>query len=108
MLMILIFILTSLGVTATIVRSKLFRPVREKVSSIAQKVTVKPIKWGVNKVNTVMNCETCCSFWIGMPVYVAVYLDISRFIVIFGFISLAVNHIVFNLLDPLIKHLNRR
>jgi len=93
----IIFIMSSVGLTTTILISTLFKPVREYLHEngeriyAEQKITrtfkgqvqVKIFKF----FGDLVMCSHCCGFWTGVLLYPFVYKEFSWNIIIFGLIS---------------------
>ena len=92
------YILTVIGISWFITESSLATPFRMFVSKINNKKYLL-IKWFVDKFDGVLNCVYCCSFWVGLVVYVLIYRDFSYYMVLNAFSVLGVIYIVKNIFD---------
>jgi hypothetical protein len=90
------YILSVIGAGWFITSSELLKPFREYISSIITP-KIKSLKWLLNKVDGVVNCIYCCSFWIAIFGYYLVQFnnDITHCIInafsILGFIYVVKN-----------------
>jgi len=92
----LLFILSTIGLTLIITQSYLFRPFREKMNNIN------------TKLGKLFNCCQCMGFWCGMIIETLLlvynqelsYLSLI-IILLFGFIGSFVSYLTYLLMKPL-------
>ena len=71
------YILTVIGAGYVLTQSDIAKPLRMKVSKARDNIKNKPVKWLVDKLDGIVNCIYCASFWIGMALYSLIYQEIS-------------------------------
>lgn len=89
------YLLTVIGIGYLITQSDLVQPLRIRFSILAKAYN----NWFMRKLDGVINCIYCCSFWIGLPVYVLMYEDISFNVVFSAFSVMGLLYIIHNLFN---------
>jgi len=98
MVMYFYYLLTVIGVGYFITQSTLMKPIRMKVSLINQlDIRLKLFRWFINKLDGVMNCIYCASFWIGILVYVLIYRHIDIYGVMNAFSCMGLLYVIHNI-----------
>lgn len=111
----ILFILATSGLSWILVKSKLFKPLREYLSTMHQKqINLIPVDGnGLFKniklyvlyfFNSIFNCEGCMGFWVGMVNYWLITKNIDLVILVYGFAG----SIVSLLIIALFNYLNRK
>ena len=94
----LYYILSTIGIGWFITESDLMKPIRMSVSTLNNKLEY-PFKIVVDKLNGILNCIYCVSFWIAIGVYFIHYIDSELLhCVLSAFSVLGVIYIVKNIL----------
>ncbi len=109
----IIFILSSSGLTWILCKSKLFKKMRESIS-LAYKESVKNMGsmtmlkffkykflWAINEI---FNCPGCMGFWAGVVVYIIQNEEVKRVILCYGFMGSIASLIIIQFYE----YLNRR
>ena len=92
----LMYILTVVGIGYFITLSELFKPIRVGVSALNEK-NIKFIGWFIDKIDGVLNCIYCASFWIGIIVSFLLYEEFDMYTVFYGFSCMGFIYVVKNL-----------
>ncbi len=88
--------MTVIGIGYFVTLSDLMKPFRMAVSEFNQDLEF-PFKWIVDKFDGVVNCIYCCSFWVGLGVYVGIYEVLNIHTVFSAFSVLGVIYVVKNI-----------
>lgn len=90
------YLLAVIGIGYFITLSDLCKPLRMKVSALNKK-EIKGLKFFIDKLDGVVNCIYCASFWIGIGVYYLTYNEISRYTIFFSFSCMGLIYVVKNI-----------
>ena len=93
----LTYLFTVIGIGYFITESSLVKPIRERITTVNQIVKNKRIGLLFDKFDGVMNCIYCASFWIGIAVYYTMYLDFSKWTILYAFSCMGVIYIIKNI-----------
>jgi hypothetical protein len=94
----LLYLLTVIGVGYFITQSSLVKPIRMKISKInAIEDKLLPFNWFVDKLDGVINCIYCASFWIGLVVYFVMFLELNKWTVFYAFSAMGAIYVIKNL-----------
>lgn len=77
----IIFILSTAGLTHIVTKSKLFIPIRESVTGLRQKYTNFITKY----IDNVLNCPECFGLYSGFISYMAVFNTVEMSMIAYGF-----------------------
>ena len=93
-----VYIFTVIGIGYFITESSLAKPFRMKVTKINDiNHRFKPVSWLFDKFDGVVNCIYCCSFWVGLGVYILMFEEISILTVLTAFSCMGVIYVVKNI-----------
>ena len=90
------YLLTVVGLAYFLTLSDLMKPIRMRFSVLNMK-KIKGISWLTDKIDGVINCIYCASFWLGIVAYYLLYNDISKYTVLFPFSVMGLIYIVKNI-----------
>ena len=90
----IIYILTVIGMGYVLTLSDIAKPFRMRMSKINEEVYLQPFSWIFDKIDGVVNCIYCASFWIGMVVFYLMYGQVNRFLVLYAFSAMGAVYII--------------
>ncbi len=97
MTQLLLFILSTAGLTIILTRSKIFKPVREYITLRNKNVFMKYL-------DSILSCSLCCGFWCSIIVYYLQFKNIDTQLVLYTFTGA----IMSNLIISVIIYLDRK
>ncbi len=83
----LLFILATIGVILITNKSKLFKPLRERVTRLRTKHKDNKFYWWLDSI---LNCSTCISPYAGALMYVVQYFDLEILLYMFAVVTCTV------------------
>jgi hypothetical protein len=83
----IVFVLATIGLVLLTNKSTLFKPLREKITSIYDKKNKNILLWVLNNI---FSCYMCMSPYAGALIYVILYLDIKAILYVFACIPCVV------------------
>lgn len=95
----LYYLLTVIGIGYFITQSDLVKSFRMGVSEFNKKNKDKKFKlnWPIDKFDGVINCIYCCSFWVGLAVYVGINREFELDTIFNAFSVLGTIYVVKNI-----------
>ena len=63
------YLLSVIGIGYLITQSELFKSFRVRITLLKELRKGRGFEWSTNKLDGVVNCIFCASFWIGLAVY---------------------------------------
>lgn len=90
------YLLSTIGIGYVLTLSDLMKPLRMKVSEINEKdLGLLNLLW--DKLDGVVNCIYCASFWIGIIVYLLINKDFSIHTILYAFSVLGTIYTIKNI-----------
>jgi len=97
MTQLILFILSTSGLTIILTRSKIFKPLREYVT-LHNKNKIMAI------IDPILSCSLCCGFWCSVIVYYLEFKNIDIQLVLYTFAGAVMS----NLIISTIQYLDRK
>jgi len=93
------YLLSVIGIGYFITQSELFKPVRVKITLMNNSTKTKVFSWLLNKLDGVLNCIYCASFWIGIGVSALQYKTLNVDTVLSAFSCMGIIYVIHNLFN---------
>jgi hypothetical protein len=89
------YVLAVIGIGYFITQSSLMKSTREYIT----KLNERKKWWGTEKLDGVVNCIYCASFWIGLFVYYVSYGNLSIEMVLYAFSCMGSIYVINNIFN---------